>query len=135
MASPFLGVFTAVYAYIPQGDQELTLEEGDLLYVLERSDDDWWKVKKKVNDSDDDEPIGLVPATYIEEVSNGFSFLAFGGTRICQGVCSMKRCLGFVTKHSPILVQICRKIQSYLRVCSADRGGDIFWRGCHLGRI
>lgn len=80
MASPFLGVFTAVYAYIPQGDQELTLEEGDLLYVLERSDDDWWKVKKKVNDSDDDEPVGLVPATYIEEVSNGFSFLPFGGT-------------------------------------------------------
>lgn len=67
---------TAVYAYTPQGDQELTLEEGDLLYVLERSDEDWWKVKKKNHDSDDDEPIGLVPATYIEEVSNVFSFLA-----------------------------------------------------------
>lgn len=86
MTSPFLGVYTAIYAYIPQGDQELTLEEGDLLYVLERSDDDWWKVKKKVNDSDDDEPIGLVPATYIEEVSNGFSFLALEEPRICQGV-------------------------------------------------
>lgn len=75
MTSPFLGVYTAVYAYTPQGDQELVLEEGDLLYVLERSDDDWWKVKKKVNDSEDDEPVGLVPATYIEEVSDVFSLL------------------------------------------------------------
>jgi actin cytoskeleton-regulatory complex protein SLA1 len=68
MASPFLGVYTASYAYTPRDDQELTLAEGDLLYILEKSpDDDWWKAKKK-SSGDDDEPVGLVPATYIQEV-------------------------------------------------------------------
>lgn len=128
MTSPFLGVYTAVYAYIPQGDQELTLDEGDLLYVLERSDDDWWKVKKKVNDSDDDEPIGLVPATYIEEVSNGFSFLAFKEPPTFASCLfnEAKRCLKSVTKGSPVLVQTRREIQGPVRVCSTDRGGNIF---------
>ncbi|PWW79234.1 hypothetical protein C7212DRAFT_155121 [Tuber magnatum] len=67
MTSPFLGVYTAVYAYTPRDDQELTLEEGDLLYILEKSsDDDWWKAKKK-STGEEEEPIGLVPVTYIEE--------------------------------------------------------------------
>ncbi|RPB02349.1 hypothetical protein L873DRAFT_1787724 [Choiromyces venosus 120613-1] len=68
MTSPFLGVYTAVYAYTPRDDQELTLEEGDLLYILEKSsDDDWWKAKKKSKAEEEEEPIGLVPVTYIEE--------------------------------------------------------------------
>jgi len=73
MASPFLGVYTAVYAYTPRDDQELTLEEGDLLYILEKSsDDDWWKAKKK-STGEEEEPIGLVPITYIEEVRTFYS--------------------------------------------------------------
>lgn len=73
MASPFLGVYTAVYAYTPRDDQELTLEEGDLLYILEKSsDDDWWKAKKK-STGEEEEPIGLVPVTYIEEVRTFYS--------------------------------------------------------------
>ncbi|KAG0642680.1 hypothetical protein HOY80DRAFT_857164, partial [Tuber brumale] len=69
MTSPFLGVYTAVYAYTPRDDQELTLEEGDLLYILEKSsDDDWWKAKKK-STGEEEEPIGLVPVTYIEEAN------------------------------------------------------------------
>ncbi|KAL7268049.1 cytoskeletal protein binding protein [Rhizina undulata] len=67
MPSLFLGIYTAVYAYAPQSDQELSLNVGDLLYILEKStDDDWWKAKKRSN-SDDEEPIGLVPSNYIEE--------------------------------------------------------------------
>lgn len=78
MTSPFLGVYTALYAYTPRDDQELTLEEGDLLYVLEKSsEDDWWKAKKK-GSGDDDEPVGLVPVTYIEEVRKGPSLFALG---------------------------------------------------------
>lgn len=65
----FLGVYRAIYAYAPQSDQELELSEGDLLYVLEKStDDDWWKAKKKAGANEDDEPIGLIPNNYIEEV-------------------------------------------------------------------
>jgi hypothetical protein len=33
------------------------------------ADDDWWKAKKKLMDEDGEEPEGLVPNNYIEEVS------------------------------------------------------------------
>lgn len=66
----FLGVYSAVYDYQPQGEGELEIREGDLLYVLERSEeDDWWKAKKKAEREDEDEPEGLVPNNYVEEVS------------------------------------------------------------------
>jgi hypothetical protein len=65
----FVGVYKAVYDYTPQGEGELQIAEGDLLYVLEKStDDDWWKAKKKATGEDEDEPVGLIPNNYIEEV-------------------------------------------------------------------
>ncbi|KAG9242078.1 actin cytoskeleton-regulatory complex protein sla1 [Calycina marina] len=64
----FLGVYKAIYDYVPQGESELQITEGDILYVLEKStEDDWWKAKKKASGSDDDEPVGLIPSNYIEE--------------------------------------------------------------------
>jgi hypothetical protein len=66
----FLGVYRALYDYAPQAEGELQISEGDLLYVLEKSeDDDWWKAKKKASEDDEDEPSGLIPSNYIEEVS------------------------------------------------------------------
>lgn len=66
----FLGVYKAIYDYTPQSEGELQINEGDLLYVLEKSeDDDWWKAKKKASVEDEDEPVGLIPNNYIEEVS------------------------------------------------------------------
>lgn len=65
----FLGVYRALYDYTPQNDQELSLTEGDLLLVLEKSSkDEWWKCKKKIPADDGEEPLGLVPSNYIEEV-------------------------------------------------------------------
>ncbi|THV50510.1 hypothetical protein BGAL_0147g00130 [Botrytis galanthina] len=64
----FLGVYTAVYDYVPAGEGELTISEGDILYVLEKStEDDWWKAKKKASADDEDEPVGLIPNNYIQE--------------------------------------------------------------------
>ncbi|PNS18585.1 hypothetical protein CAC42_5124 [Sphaceloma murrayae] len=64
----FLGVYRAIYDYAPQGDGELEITEGDLLFVLEKSsDDDWWKAKKKAMSDEEDEPEGLIPSNYIEE--------------------------------------------------------------------
>ncbi|KAJ5085674.1 hypothetical protein N7532_010445 [Penicillium argentinense] len=64
----FLGVYSAVYDYQPQGEGELDIREGDLLYILEKSsEDDWWKAKKKADRDDEDEPEGLVPNNYVEE--------------------------------------------------------------------
>ncbi|KKA17561.1 Cytoskeleton assembly control protein Sla1 [Rasamsonia emersonii CBS 393.64] len=70
----FLGVYTAVYDYQPQAEGELEIREGDLLYILEKSnEDDWWKAKKKA-DPEDEEPVGLVPNNYIEETDEEVSF-------------------------------------------------------------
>lgn len=64
----FIGVYSAVYDYQPQGAGELEIHEGDLLYILEKNaDDDWWRAKKKASREDEDEPEGLVPNNYVEE--------------------------------------------------------------------
>jgi hypothetical protein len=65
----FLGIYRAIYDYVPQSDNEIALAEGDLLMVLEKStDDDWWKAKKKGSEEDEEEPEGLIPNNYVEEV-------------------------------------------------------------------
>lgn len=77
----FLGVYKALYDYAPLSEGELEISEGDLLYVLEKSeDDDWWKAKKKATAEDEEEPVGLIPNNYIEEVSLTCVVL-------CHGVC------------------------------------------------
>ncbi|CAG8289388.1 unnamed protein product [Penicillium olsonii] len=64
----FLGVYSAVYDYQPQGAGELEIREGDLLYILEKNaEDDWWRAKRKSDHEDEDEPEGLVPNNYVEE--------------------------------------------------------------------
>ncbi len=69
-----LGIYTALYDYEPQGDNELSIQEGELLYVLEKSDvDDWWKAKKRAAADEEEEPVGLIPNNYVEEVSSIFS--------------------------------------------------------------
>lgn len=64
----FLGVYRAIYDYAPQGEGELAITEGDILYVLDKGEDGWWKAKKKASGDDDDEPVGLIPNNYIGEV-------------------------------------------------------------------
>jgi hypothetical protein len=65
----FLGIYKAIYDYAPQAEGELQISDGDTLYVLEKSEeDDWWKAKKKASADEDDEPVGLIPNNYVEEV-------------------------------------------------------------------
>ena len=65
----FLAICTALYQYEPQASGELDLREGELLYILEKStDDDWWKARKKAEGDEEDEPEGLIPNNYVEEV-------------------------------------------------------------------
>lgn len=79
----FLGVYSAVYDYQPQAEGELEIHEGDLLYILERNpEDDWWKAKKKAERDDEDEPEGLVPNNYVEEVSTSCQSRPAGRTSL-----------------------------------------------------
>ncbi|SRR5947207_11327349 len=65
----FIGVYRAVYDYAPQAESELEIKEGDLLFVLEKGDDGWWRAKKAAQSEDDEEPEGDIPNNYVEEVS------------------------------------------------------------------
>lgn len=79
----FLGIYKAIYDYEPQVEGELAIFEGDILYILEKSDEDcWWKAKKKAIEIDGDEPVGLVPNNYIEEAQpNSYARALYDYTR------------------------------------------------------
>lgn len=65
----FLSICTALYDYTPQDDNELAIRQGELIYILEKSaGDDWWKAKKR-EPGEAEEPVGLIPYNYVEEVS------------------------------------------------------------------
>ena len=81
----FLSICTALYDYKPQGDNELAIHEGEIVYVLEKSDeDDWWKAKKRAPSDDDEEPVGLIPNNYVAEVSACMLLLGNYGSREAQ---------------------------------------------------
>lgn len=50
----------AMYDFEAQGDDELTVTENEHLIILEKENDDWWKVR---NDAGQE---GVVPASYVE---------------------------------------------------------------------
>lgn len=93
----FLGVYRAVYDYAPAGEGELAINEGDLLFVLEKStEDDWWKAKKKSSSEDEDEPEGLIPNNYIEEVRSTIHWTAncrhaVEAAKRCSFICILHR--------------------------------------------
>ncbi|XP_070543400.1 osteoclast-stimulating factor 1-like [Ptychodera flava] len=53
-------VFQAMYKYDAQQADELSFDEGDMLYVLDMSNSDWWKAKCGGR-------TGLIPSNYVEE--------------------------------------------------------------------
>lgn len=65
----FISLCTAIYDYTPQNDNELAIKEGELIYILEKgAEDDWWKARKRAPEAED-EPSGLIPNNYVQEVS------------------------------------------------------------------
>ncbi|TFK43561.1 hypothetical protein BDQ12DRAFT_675175 [Crucibulum laeve] len=74
MAAPdpdkYLAILKASYDYAPQSDDEIPIKEDQLLYLLEKVDEDWWKVKIKGDTQETDSPVGLVPAAYVEQANH-----------------------------------------------------------------
>ncbi len=54
-----------MYDFEAQGDDELTVSENEHLIILEKENDDWWKVR---NDAGQE---GVVPASYVEASEAG----------------------------------------------------------------
>ena len=51
----------ALYDYDGQQSDELTIRPGDVIYVTDKIDEDWWQGNL-------DGTIGIFPANYVEEV-------------------------------------------------------------------
>ncbi|KAJ7180015.1 hypothetical protein C8R43DRAFT_971374 [Mycena crocata] len=70
MAAPthYLAVLKASYDYEPDpgAEDEIPIKEDQILFLKERVDQDWWKVKVKGDSQEDDSLVGLVPAAYVE---------------------------------------------------------------------
>ncbi|KAF9259485.1 hypothetical protein L218DRAFT_963517 [Marasmius fiardii PR-910] len=68
----YLAVLKASYDYTPEkdADDEVAIKEGQILFLLERVDEDWWKVKIKGDSQEQDTLSGLVPAAYVEQAEH-----------------------------------------------------------------
>lgn len=58
------GIFQALYSYAPQNEDELELQEGDLVSVMEKCDDGWF-----VGTSRRTKLFGTFPGNYVKEVN------------------------------------------------------------------
>ncbi|KAI0040940.1 hypothetical protein FA95DRAFT_1549271 [Auriscalpium vulgare] len=63
----YLSVLKASYDYAPQSEDEIEIKEDQILLLLEKTDEEWWKVKVK---GDADSPSGLVPSAYVEKADH-----------------------------------------------------------------
>lgn len=50
----------ALYDFLAQGDDELSVAEGEALWVIEQDGDEWWKCRNASGGE------GVVPASYVE---------------------------------------------------------------------
>jgi hypothetical protein len=66
----YIRVCKALYDYEARTEEELTVQEDDILYVIEKEDDEWWKTELKQSNGEEPGPVGLVPAMYLEDVNN-----------------------------------------------------------------
>jgi hypothetical protein len=64
----YVQVCKALYDYEARTEDELSIRQDNVLYVIEKEDNDWWKAELKQMNGDEQGPVGLVPADYLEEV-------------------------------------------------------------------
>ena len=55
--------FRAIYRYLPQNEDELELNEGDTIYVMEKCDDGWF-----VGLSARSKEFGTFPGNYVQPI-------------------------------------------------------------------
>ena len=62
-------VAVALYDFTADGDDELSVKEGEVLTILEKDGDEWWKCRNSKGKS------GVVPASYLEVRSLHFGYI------------------------------------------------------------
>lgn len=58
----------SLYDYTPESGEAdyLEINEGEIYFLLNDTDDDWWEILKPFSDG---ETIGIAPASYLTQVS------------------------------------------------------------------
>ncbi|XP_065337231.1 osteoclast-stimulating factor 1-like [Cloeon dipterum] len=105
-------VVRALYAYTAQSADELTFQEGDVLYVFDQiTDPNWWKAKCGSN-------IGLIPSNYVETCTEEVLYPLHDAARR-GNISYLKQC-----------------ISEGVSATSLDHAGNtaLFW-ACHSGQI
>ncbi|WWC73129.1 uncharacterized protein I206_107095 [Kwoniella pini CBS 10737] len=65
----YVAVAKALYDYDAQDPEtEISFKEDQIFYIIEKEDDDWWKAKAKDDEGDAEGSVGLLPASYVEEI-------------------------------------------------------------------
>ena len=59
---PNVPVYIAMYDYNSQMKEDLNFRKGDLMYIINREDGDWWYARHKTNGQE-----GYIPSNYIAE--------------------------------------------------------------------
>lgn len=75
----YVEVCKALYDYEARTEDELSIKQDDILYVIEKEDSDWWRTELKQSSGEEGGPIGLVPASYLEEVRNKSAYITDKG--------------------------------------------------------
>ncbi|KAI8638762.1 hypothetical protein BD408DRAFT_485295 [Parasitella parasitica] len=65
----YIQVCKALYDYDARTEEELAIRENDILYIIEKDSEDWWRAELKQQNGEEQGPVGLVPADYVEEVT------------------------------------------------------------------
>ncbi|KAI7890538.1 uncharacterized protein EV154DRAFT_444474, partial [Mucor mucedo] len=63
----YIDICSALYDYQAQSKEEISFQAQDILYILDKSDVDWYKAQLKVQSLDG--PTGLIPANYLEKAA------------------------------------------------------------------
>ncbi|PVU86293.1 hypothetical protein BB561_006751 [Smittium simulii] len=67
---PFLRISRAVYDYSAQDNEELSIGEGDIFFVLGEPEPGWYLAKPRPSpDQDSSISQGLIPASYLEDIT------------------------------------------------------------------
>jgi len=61
-SQPSYPLFVGKHTYLSQTDSDLGFKEGDLLYILNKDDTDWWFAKAKHSGQE-----GYIPSNYVTE--------------------------------------------------------------------
>ncbi|XP_067101562.1 SH3 and cysteine-rich domain-containing protein 2-like [Osmerus mordax] len=103
--------YVALYKFLPQEKNDLELQPGDRVQVIDDSNEDWWKGKSK-------DKVGFFPANFVQRVRPGERVW-----RVMEGFHGNREKGQMTVKESQICVGKNEETDEYLRLSSGKKKG------------